>query len=905
MYFYALKYDKMKKLYSPFFLRTAFAILLMLAFVRGWGQYSITGTGSGNTYIQNFDAFRGTSATVPINWVASSTQNGTAGNRILTAGVGTPTVATANGNNFYAGRTSSTSTDYSILQKQGTSGSSYFTFNAVNNMGTTINGFVVTWNVEQLAASGRATTVNLEYSINGGGWTTANITGTNLYTSSTGSSTNFNFVNGTPTPFSIAIVNIAVNNGETISFRYDIKTGSGSGNNAHVGIDDFTVYATTASTNDTTSEVDGPVLASQPNPVLISSLADTDAEAVKVFDFDIYDYGTADGLPTHVTQVTIKPGANNTANWANSIQNAKLSLNGGTTFVTTGTPVITAGSIVFPITSGNLDVADSDGETVSLFVYLKNSGLVDNSILEFSVPASAHGFTANSTGSTFATTFANATVSNEMLIDVEASKLIVGTQPSATACPNTNLTTAPVFRATDANNNIDTDFTNQVTLSNSGSLGMANASLNAISGVATFTNLQFTATGTVTLNASATGITASPASNSVVISVANATGFSATNGNAQSVVGWTNPSCFDEVMIVAKAGSAVTAAPSGDGSAYTGNLSFSAGTSFDGGFVIYNGSASPQTLTNLINGTTYHLTIFTRKGTAWSVGATTTCTPNLASSSTDHFRSNVVAGTWAIPANWQSSPTGGVADSEWITATLAPTSSANSITIRTGHTITSSASATSRNMTIDATGVLVVNANTFALNGVNNINGTLTRISTGAFTNNSTSITFGANSIYNHNLNGGTIPTATWHLNSTCNLTGMIATAPTLSSFNQTFGNLIWDNTGQTTFVNFDATVTTFSVLGTFSVLSTGTRAFNFNSASATAKNYTINNFLIAGTSQVQMSFLTGSNVPVTTLNVLGDLTLQDSAILDFGANTGNGPIYFGSNRYRSIVIFP
>ena len=38
VYFYALKYLKMKKLYSPFFLRTAFVVLFMLSFVRGWGQ---------------------------------------------------------------------------------------------------------------------------------------------------------------------------------------------------------------------------------------------------------------------------------------------------------------------------------------------------------------------------------------------------------------------------------------------------------------------------------------------------------------------------------------------------------------------------------------------------------------------------------------------------------------------------------------------------------------------------------------------------------------------------------------------------------------------------------------------------------------------------------------------------
>lgn len=492
----------------------------------------------------------------------------------------------------------------------------------------------------------------------------------------------------------------ALNNATDVYIRLTVSgasTTTASGNNRLDNIN-FTGTVIT-STNDIDSEIDGPILAGQPNPVLISSLVDTDAEAVRVFDFDVYDYGTADGLPTKITQVTIKPGTNNTANWANTIAGVKLSLNGGTTFVTTGTPVITAGSIVIPITSGNLDIADADAQTISMFIYLRNSGLVDNSILEFNIPATSHGFTAHSSGSAFATTFPNATVSNDMLVDVVASKLIIATQPSATACPNTNLATAPVFRATDANNNIDTDYSSSVTISNSGSLGMTNNSTNAIAGVATFTNLQFTATGTVTITAASGVLSNSPASTNIAISVLVVTGVGATNGNAQSVISWANPGCYDEIMIVAKAGSAVTATPTGNGSAYTANLFFNTGTAFDGGFVIYKGSTSPQTLTNLTNGTTYHITFFTRKGTSWSSAVTTTCTPNLASSANNYFRSRV-SGNWNAATTWQSSPD----NVTWITSTLVPTSSATQIEVLNGHTVA-----------INAGGISLTN--TFVRNG--------------------------------------------------------------------------------------------------------------------------------------------------------------------------------------------
>ncbi|MEN9447566.1 MAG: hypothetical protein RJA25_856, partial [Bacteroidota bacterium] len=116
-------YKVAKKIHR--FLYTSFSkniitVLLLLSgmFWSGsvWGQYSITGFGAGNTYTQDFDAFRGTATTLPTNWaVSSATYNATY--PILTAGAASPTVSNASGNNCYAGRASASSSDYSILQK--------------------------------------------------------------------------------------------------------------------------------------------------------------------------------------------------------------------------------------------------------------------------------------------------------------------------------------------------------------------------------------------------------------------------------------------------------------------------------------------------------------------------------------------------------------------------------------------------------------------------------------------------------------------------------------------------------------------------------------------------------------------------------------------------------------------
>ena len=109
---------------------------------------------------------------------------------------------------------------------------------------------------------------------------------------------------------------------------------------------------------------------------------------------------------------------------------------------------------------------------------------------------------------------------------------------------------------------------------------------------------------------------------------ANVTGAAASNLNISSAVSWTNPTgCYDELMIVARQGVVNDGVPTGDGSTYTANLSFGTGTALGNGFVVYKGNTSPQTVTNLTNGSTYHFKIFTRNDLVWSAGVEVTATP--------------------------------------------------------------------------------------------------------------------------------------------------------------------------------------------------------------------------------------------------------------------------------------
>ncbi|MFB9090022.1 GEVED domain-containing protein, partial [Flavobacterium paronense] len=155
--------------------------------------------------------------------------------------------------------------------------------------------------------------------------------------------------------------------------------------------------------------------------------------------------------------------------------------------------------------------------------------------------------------------------------------------------------------------------------------------------IATNTIAVSAVTGSNTTFALGTATGTPAAGNTQTISAAtlsNVTSVSAAStSNVSATIAWTAPSCYDQVLIVGRAGSANDGTPTGDGSAYTGSLVFGSGTPLSSGFVVYKGTTSPQTITGLIFGTTYYFKIFTRLGTTWSAGVEvsvipTYCTPS-------------------------------------------------------------------------------------------------------------------------------------------------------------------------------------------------------------------------------------------------------------------------------------
>ncbi|OFX44628.1 MAG: hypothetical protein A2046_01215 [Bacteroidetes bacterium GWA2_30_7] len=229
----------------------------------------------------------------------------------------------------------------------------------------------------------------------------------------------------------------------------------------------------------------------------INSTATSSGTAVDVFKFKITDPGTVDAFASKVTQVQIKKSSG-TADWSDQIAGAELW--DGVSQITTGTPVITDADITFPITSGNLNIASGTNKDITLKIWLNSSNIVDNSTMVFKVDASPHGFFADVSSSTAFQTTVTAVTGNTMTVRVTATKLIFTTQPSATCNTNTNLVTQAVVKATDNNGNTDINRTDNVTVTNSGTLGMVNTPASLTAGVCTFpANFQFTQPGTVTI----------------------------------------------------------------------------------------------------------------------------------------------------------------------------------------------------------------------------------------------------------------------------------------------------------------------------------------------------------------------------------------------------------------------
>jgi len=288
------------------------------------------------------------------------------------------------------------------------------------------------------------------------------------------------------------------------------------------------------------------------SPATISSTMNdaanlTSTTGVQAMQFLLRDGGSTftdtDNLPTILTGFTISQVTNTATDWSAAIKT--IALFDGTTRVANG--VISASTIVFSgLTVSTL--TDGGSKTLSLRMSLNCplGTVIDGEYFGFSI--SNVNTTVAATGSSTMTTFAaiqnSPATGGTLRIAVVATRLLFTIQPTTTGVNNTMTTV--VVKATDACGNVDVNFTGNVSLISSGTMTVV-APVAAVAGVATFSNIVHTATGTnlfLTASSTVTAAVSTPLFDIVPVTVLKP------GDVAVLAVNTTNASGDDEISFV-------------------------------------------------------------------------------------------------------------------------------------------------------------------------------------------------------------------------------------------------------------------------------------------------------------------------------------------------------------------
>jgi hypothetical protein len=310
---------------------------------------------------------------------------------------------------------------------------------------------------------------------------------------------------------------------------------------------------------------------------------------------------------------------------------------------------------------------------------------------------------------------------------------------------------------------------------------------------------------------------------------------------------------------------------------YKDNTTFGNGDQIGtGNFVVYIGTGNSVAVKGLSSSTTYAVAVYEFNGSKNDIDyleANPARNFQKTTALKDDYRS-ASTGLWSNAATWQRYQGG------WGAASVPPTSTnAGKITIQSGHTVTVSADVTASEVQIDAGGQIAVSSGkiwTIAQSSVIDLTVDGTIVNSGAITlSNGVAAAFYSGSLYDHAQNDGSIPVATWDINSTCRVTGTISTVP--GNLNQAFGNFIWNNTSQTNALELAGNLKT--VKGNFSMQNTGTGSLSLGSATG--------DLTIGGDFTQSGGTLIGTQSTINrVINVAGGFTLSNGTL---DLNSGSG----------------
>ena len=250
-----------------------------------------------------------------------------------------------------------------------------------------------------------------------------------------------------------------------------------------------------------------------------------------------------------------------------------------------------------------------------------------------------------------------------------------------------------------------------------------------------------------------------------------------------------------------------------------------------------------------------------------------------------NYRS-VQSGNWGDATTWEYSNDGGTT---WTPAVTTPSSSILAVVeVTNGITVTVASSVSVNRTTVDAGATVAVSPGaTLAVvsgSGVDlDVFGSLSNA--GTITRVSPAIIYLHNgATYYHNQDGGSIVTATWETNSTCDVIGWVA-ATTVSSttgMKQKFGNFTWNSPSQTNTLSFgSSTPTDFE--GSFNVISTGSGVLELSISAAV-------NLIVGGDVNISGGTFNGITTSATEIvNVGGDLNVSGGTFNLHSSATGSG----------------
>ncbi|RMG81238.1 MAG: choice-of-anchor D domain-containing protein, partial [Bacteroidetes bacterium] len=319
-------------------------------------------------------------------------------------------------------------------------------------------------------------------------------------------------VNGSVVASGLAVSTSVTTENITVNIAGTVQVEIISDGNVRVIIDDvsWTAYSGVTGTSTISS-------GAAAEPASISSLINTSGAAVANFDFSYLDDGatpSTDALPTQITKIVFNQGIGNDGvlgDWTQAIAGATLSDGTSTITGTVNATNITFSSITSASPGDFGYIADNASKTYTLKIWLLSSlgGSLPTTIdgKDFVFEISSSSITLNPSGSGIASGQTVSSGDGNNTVDVVATELAFVQQPSNTE-QNATMTPYPSVSANDANGNRDLDYSGSISITSSGTLTSSPQTSTAASGIASFSSIVHSATGTgLTLTASATGLT--------------------------------------------------------------------------------------------------------------------------------------------------------------------------------------------------------------------------------------------------------------------------------------------------------------------------------------------------------------------------------------------------------------